>query len=254
MAAPIKLIVLHFVIGIICYQDREWELSYRLGMRPWISLAFTAPVAAALAVFLIYPLGQGCFAAGMPLGISGTFTFMMQFQADHNILMNPLHQLGVVGVLGGAFGSAIHGSLVTSTLIRKTGENESMNAGYKFGQREPTYRFDQVQIYQHRVWGQYLTFPNSRSLHFMLAALPVAGIWSAALGVDMAGLNFHQPNLSQPVLYSAGRVVPTWADRVAQSNLGWQMMQPRSPAFAVASQPLLPPDWVAGEFESVAFR
>jgi hypothetical protein len=36
---------------------REWELSYRLGMRPWICVAFSAPVAAATAVFLIYPIG-----------------------------------------------------------------------------------------------------------------------------------------------------------------------------------------------------
>jgi hypothetical protein len=33
----------------------EWELSYRLGMRPWIFVAFSAPVAAASAVFLVYP-------------------------------------------------------------------------------------------------------------------------------------------------------------------------------------------------------
>jgi putative transposase len=32
------------------------ELSYRLGMRPWICVAFSAPVAAATAVFLIYPI------------------------------------------------------------------------------------------------------------------------------------------------------------------------------------------------------
>jgi hypothetical protein len=38
---------------------REWELSYRLGMRPWICVAYSAPVAAATAVFLIYPIGQG---------------------------------------------------------------------------------------------------------------------------------------------------------------------------------------------------
>jgi hypothetical protein len=37
---------------------REWELSYRLGMRPWICVAFSAPVAAATAVFLIYPTGR----------------------------------------------------------------------------------------------------------------------------------------------------------------------------------------------------
>jgi hypothetical protein len=55
---------------------REWELSYRLGMRPWIAVAYSAPVAAAMAVFLIYPIGQGSFSDGMPLGISGTFNFM----------------------------------------------------------------------------------------------------------------------------------------------------------------------------------
>ena len=57
---------------------REWELSYRLGMRPWICVAYSAPVAAATAVFLIYPIGQGSFSDGMPLGISGTFNFMKQ--------------------------------------------------------------------------------------------------------------------------------------------------------------------------------
>jgi len=33
----------------------------------------------------------------------------------------------------------MHGSLVTSSLIRETTENESANAGYKFGQEEETY-------------------------------------------------------------------------------------------------------------------
>jgi hypothetical protein len=39
-------------------------------MRPWIAVAYSAPVAAATAVFLIYPIGQGSFSDGMPLGIS----------------------------------------------------------------------------------------------------------------------------------------------------------------------------------------
>jgi small subunit ribosomal protein S16 len=37
-------------------------------MRPWIAVAYSAPVAAATAVFIIYPLGQGSFSDGMPLG------------------------------------------------------------------------------------------------------------------------------------------------------------------------------------------
>ena len=66
---------------------REWELSFRLGMRPWIAVAYSAPVAAATAVFIIYPIGQGSFSDGMPLGISGTFNFMIVFQAEHKTVV-----------------------------------------------------------------------------------------------------------------------------------------------------------------------
>ena len=136
---PYQLVVFHFLLGIFSYMGREWELSYRLGMRPWIFVAYSAPVAAASAVFLVYPFGQGSFSDGMPLGISGTFNFMLVFQAEHNILMHPFHMLGVAGVFGGSLFSAMHGSLVTSSLIRETTEEVSQNYGYKFGQEEETY-------------------------------------------------------------------------------------------------------------------
>jgi hypothetical protein len=83
-------------------------------MRPWIV------VAAATVVFLIYPISQGSFSNGMPLGISGTFNFMIVFQAEHNILMYPFHMLGVAGVFSGSLFGAMHGSLVTSSLIGET--------------------------------------------------------------------------------------------------------------------------------------
>jgi hypothetical protein len=38
------------------------------------------------------------------------------------------------GVFGGSLFSAMHGSLVTSSLIRETTENESANEGYKFAE------------------------------------------------------------------------------------------------------------------------
>jgi photosystem II P680 reaction center D1 protein len=104
-----------------------------------IFVAFSAPVAAASAVFVVYPIGQVSFSDGMPLGISGTFNFMLVFQAEHNILMHPFHMAGVAGVFGGSLFSAMHGSLVTSSLIRETKEFESSNNGYKFGQEEETY-------------------------------------------------------------------------------------------------------------------
>ena len=215
---PYQLIVLHFIIGIIAYQDREWELSYRLGMRPWISLAYTAPVAAAVSVFIIYPLGQGGFSEGMPLGISGTFYFMFRLQADHNILMSPFHQLGVIGVFGGALLCAMHGSIVTSSVIRNTKQNESINLGYKLGQKIPTYSFAKSQNYQRRLWG--FSFPSSRSLHFFLAAFPVAGIWSAAIGIDIAAFDFEGFNFQQPTIISQGRAIPTWMDVIYDANLG----------------------------------
>ena len=92
---PFQLVVFHFLIGIYAYMGREWELSYRLGMRPWICVAYSAPVVAASAVFLVYPFGQGSFSDAMPLGISGTFNYMLVFQDKHNILMHPFHMVGV---------------------------------------------------------------------------------------------------------------------------------------------------------------
>ena len=52
---PYQLVIFHFLIGISAYMGRQWELSYRLGMRPWICVAYSAPVSAAFAVFLVYP-------------------------------------------------------------------------------------------------------------------------------------------------------------------------------------------------------
>ena len=54
-----QFITFHFLLGVCGWMGREWELSYRLAMRPWIFVAFSAPVAAAAAVFLVYPIGQG---------------------------------------------------------------------------------------------------------------------------------------------------------------------------------------------------
>ncbi|MFN9874059.1 MAG: photosystem II q(b) protein, partial [Pseudanabaena sp.] len=55
---PYQLIVFHFLLGIYSYMGREWELSYRLGMRPWIAVAFWAPVAAGTAGLLLYSFGH----------------------------------------------------------------------------------------------------------------------------------------------------------------------------------------------------
>jgi len=87
-------------------------------MRPWIAVAYSAPVAAATAVYL--PVKEVFLMVCLSLGISVTFNFMIVFQAEHYILMHPFHMNGVAGVFGGSLFSAMHGSLVTSSLPLRT--------------------------------------------------------------------------------------------------------------------------------------
>ena len=225
---PYQLVVFHFLLAIYSYMGRQWELSYRLGMRPWISVAFSAPVAAATAVLLIYPIGQGSFSDGMMLGVSGTFNFMIVFSPEHNVLMHPFHMLGVAGVFGGSLFSAMHGSLVTSSLIRETSEVESANEGYKFGQEEETYNIVAAHGYFGRLIFQYASFNNSRSLHFFLAAWPVIGIWFAALGISTMSFNLNGLNFNHSVLDASGRPINTWADLVNAANMGIEVMHERN--------------------------
>ena len=77
---------------------------------------------------------------------------MLVFQAEHNILMHPFHMLGVAGVFGGSLFSAMHGSLVTSSLVREAA-SESQGS-YKFGQEEETYNI----VAAHGYFGR-LIFP-----------------------------------------------------------------------------------------------
>jgi len=186
-----QLIAFHFLIAVWAYLGREWELSFRLGMRPWIAVAYSAPAIAATSVLLIYPFGQGSWSDALPLGISGTFNFMLVLQAEHNVLMSPFHMLGVAGVFGGALFAAQHGSLVTSSIVRETTEQISQNYGYKFGQEEETYSIVAAHAYFGRLIWQYASFNNSRSLHFLLASWPVIGIWFASVGVMCFSFNVN---------------------------------------------------------------
>jgi photosystem II P680 reaction center D1 protein len=225
---PYQLIVLHFLLGVSAWMGREWELSFRLGMRPWIFVAFSAPVAASSAVFLVYPIGQGSFSDGMPLGISGTFNFMLVFQAEHNILFHPFHIAGVAGVFGGSLFAAMHGSLVTSSLISESQQDSSLNTGYNFGQETETYCISSAHGYFGRLIVQFASFNNSRSLHFFLALWPVLGIWLTSLGVSTMAFNLNGLNFNQSIVHSSGHMVSTWADIVNRGDLGMEVMHERN--------------------------
>jgi photosystem II P680 reaction center D1 protein len=223
-----QFLVLHFLGAVSSWMGREWEFSFRLGMRPWIFIAFSAPVIGATAVFIVYPIGQGSFSDGMPLGISGTFNFMLVFQAEHNILMHPFHILGVAGVFGGSFFSAMHGSLVTSSVLAESAGDLSLNIGYNFGQEVETYSISAAHGYFGRVIFQYASFNNSRSLHFFLGGWPVIGIWFTALGVSTMAFNLNGLNFNQSIIDSSGHLINSWADIMNRADLGMEVMHERN--------------------------
>ena len=223
-----QFIVVHFILGVSSWMGREWEFSFRLGMRPWIFIAFSAPLIAATAVFILYPIGQGSFSDGMPLGISGTFNFMLVFQAEHNILMHPFHILGVAGVFGGSLFSAMHGSLVTSSLLAESGRELTLNIGYNFGQEDETYSISAAHGYFGRLIFQYASFNNSRSLHFFLGGWPVIGIWFTALAVSTMAFNLNGLNFNQSIIDSSGHLINSWADIMNRADLGMEVMHERN--------------------------
>ena len=93
-----------------------------------------------------------------------------------------LHFLGAV--FGSSLFSAMHGSLVTSTLLSETARHLSLSIGYTFGQEDETYAISAAHGYFGRLIFQYASFNNSRSLHFLLAGWPVIGIWFTGIGVS----------------------------------------------------------------------
>ncbi len=114
----------------------------------------------------------------------------------------------------------MHGSLVTSSLIRETTEDESQNYGYKFGQEEETYNI--VLIFQ------YASFNNSRSLHFFLAVFPVVCVWLTSMGICTMAFNLNGFNFNQSVVDVNGKVIPTWGDVLNRANLGMEVMHERN--------------------------
>ena len=168
---PFQLVVFHFLIGVYAYMGREWELSYRLGMRPWIFVAYSAPVAAALLYSWYTPLVKDlfptlCLSAFPALSITCLCSRLSTISLCIRFICWALP-----AYLVGALFSAMHGSLVTSSLIRETTEEVSQNYGYKFGQEEETYNIVAAHGYFGRLIFQYASFNNSRSLHFLSCCL-----------------------------------------------------------------------------------
>lgn len=103
-----------------------------------------------------------------------------------------------------------------------------MNNGYKFGQEQETYNLVSAHGYLGRLLFQYASFNNSRSLHFVMAALPVIGIWFAACGIFMSGFNLNGLNYVHSIQDNQMRTIPTWADVLNRANLGLEVIHERN--------------------------
>jgi photosystem II P680 reaction center D1 protein len=217
---PYQMVVCHFLLVFTA----TWVVNgnfFPFRYASWIAVAYSAPVAAATAVFIIYPIGQGSFS-------DGAFRYFWYFQLHDRIPSRtqhsnaPFHMLGVAGVFGGSLFSAMHGSLVTSS-FRETTENESANEGYKFGQEEETYNIVAAHGYFGRLIFQYASFNNSRSLHSSLLACCLYLVHCFRyFNIQLNGFNFNQS-----MLFS-GRVLNSWADIINRANLGMEVMHERN--------------------------
>lgn len=45
------------MFGVVCWMGREWEFSFRLGMRLWIFVVFLVFVVVVFVVFVVYLIG-----------------------------------------------------------------------------------------------------------------------------------------------------------------------------------------------------
>ena len=85
---PYQLVVLHFIRCSLLHGSNGIKLPFRYASLDFRSFLCSS---SSNSCILNYPIGQGSFSDGMPLGISGTFNFMLVFQAEHNILMHQLY-------------------------------------------------------------------------------------------------------------------------------------------------------------------
>jgi len=109
-------------------------------------------------------------------------------QGFHNWTLNPLHMMGVAGILGGALLSAIDGATVVNT-IYQDGAAFSTFRAFAASQPEETYSM----VTANRFWSQILgvAFSNKRWLHFFLLFVPVSGMWASAVGLVGLALNLR---------------------------------------------------------------
>ena len=222
---PFQLVVFHFLIGIYAYMGREWELSYRLGMRPWICVASPLSVMAAQSSWSILSVKVLSLTFPWVSLVHSTTCWSSKLKQHPDAPPSTCWESFLVSSV--VHCSPRYGSLVTSSLVRETTENESQNYGYKFGQEEETYNIVAHWLLRSSHlpirFVQQLTFPS-----LLPGSVAVIGIWFTALGVSTMAFNLNGFNFNQSIVESQGKVINTWADVLNRAGLGMEVMHERN--------------------------
>ena len=116
----------------------------------------------------------------MPLGISGTFNYMLVFQAEHNILMHPF-----------LYARCCWGIRWISVQFELALLSEY---GYKFGQEECDYNIVVAHGYFGRLYFSIYPFNNPLgSFAPSFGVLAIFRTWSSTMAFNLNGFNFNLP-------------------------------------------------------------
>jgi len=181
-----NFVAFHRAFALIGFCLRQLEIARAVQIRPYNAIAFTAPIAVFVSVFLIYPLGQSRWFFAPSFGVSRIFRFILFFQRFHNYTLNPFHMCGVAGVLRRALLSAIHGATVENTLF-EDGDSSNTFRAFNPTQSEETYSMVTANRFWSMIFG--VAFSNKRWLHFFMLFVPVTRLWLASIRI--IGLAFN---------------------------------------------------------------
>ena len=178
----------HGVAGAIFFSLRQLEIAKLVRIRPYNAVAFLGPLIVFCTVFLVYPAGQSSWFFGPSYGVAAIFRFILFLQGFHNWTLNPFHMMGVAGILGGALLSAIHGATVVNALYLDGAAATTFRA---FSPLQPEETYSMVTA--NRFWSQVfgVAFSNKRWLHFLMLAVPLAGMLTSALGIVALAFNMR---------------------------------------------------------------
>lgn len=183
-----SFVAFHRAFRLVGFILRQFEIARSIRLRPYNAIAFSAPIAVFVSVFLIYPLGQAGWFFAPSFRVARIFRFILFFQGFHNWTLNPFHIIGVARILGAALLCAIHRATVENTLFEDRDRANTFRA-FNPTQAEETYSI----VTANRFWSQIfgVAFSNKRWLHFFILLVPVARLWASAIGVIRLALNFR---------------------------------------------------------------